>query len=251
MTGATVTFGACPSGHPGDRCQGTLLLAEKEGPIWVFRCDRCGYETGVPTTAINPDTTRKRRLEQTDIPHRFYGLRFEQDAYNRPALELVHSWLAGADENPVDRATSLLPAPALWGAPGRGKTHLLAAISARLVRELDLSVWFRSARQLLRGLQEFEDGTAERVWARATTVDVLALDDLGAQRGTEWRHDQLADLIDERYQRELPVLVATNYAPTAWEGVLDERTRSRLRGMTFSVELKGRDRRQNTDRREG
>lgn len=228
-------------------CQEPTLLDEPCGGIitveadedWLtYRCDRCGIERVRSARSGSQDQRRALRLEQAQIPDRFLGCRFDTTPDNEVAVTGVHDWIDKYDGTP-------LPAPALWGLAGRGKSHLLAAACTRLIRTRDVTGMFCTARGLLRDLQDF-NGAADRTWQRAVTVDVLALDDLGAQQGTDWRHDQLADLIDSRYQARLPILIATNYPPSQWPAVLDARTASRLTGMTFPLELRGGDRRQVT-----
>ena len=220
----------------GEVCGGTVSV-ERDGD-WLFtECDKCGVVRSRHVETADPELKRQLRLEQAGIPKRFIGVKFDQTRDNESALFMARAWIADVKKGDG------LPAPALWGPPGRGKSHLLAGIGIRLVKECDKRVLVRSARGLLRELQQFEDGAAQ-AWKRATTVDVLILDDVGAQQDTDWRQDQLADLVDARYEAELPIVLATNFAPKAWADVLDARTASRLRGMTFSVELRGPDRRQ-------
>lgn len=49
---------------------------------------------------------------------------------------------------------------------------------------------------------------------RAKIVAVLALDDLGRERPTPYAIEQLANLVEERYQRAAPVIVTSNYLTT-------------------------------------
>lgn len=227
----------CPEVDRLENVCGGLIAVEQVDDWLHFRCGACGVERVQHIQTADPAQKRQLRLEQASLPLRFLGLKFEEDETNRSTLSALRSWIADY------RKGERLPAPALYGHAGRGKSHLLTAVCTRLVRECDASVWFRPTRSLLRDLQDF-DGDAERAWKRAVTVDVLALDDFGAQQVTDWRHDQIADLVDGRYERELPVVLATNFAPKAWRDATDERTASRLRGMTFALELGGPDRRQ-------
>lgn len=222
--------------HQGKLCGGHMTSKTEDG--WVhYCCDRCGIERVRHIATADPEARKRIRLEQAGLPERFVGIDFDPSPENAQACEQVRQWVLGFKERP-------LPAPALWGEQGRGKTHLLTAICVRLIRERDAQVMFRSVRSLLRELQRFgNEVQVTEAWQRAKTVDVLALDDLGAQRVTDWRHEQLAELIDERYEADLPILVATNYQPEGWGQVLDERSVSRLAGMTFGVELRGVDRR--------
>lgn len=219
-----------------DICTGRVIVREQVGDLLHGECNKCGHEAAFPAHKADPQLRRKVRIDKAGIPEKFLGKKFEETPENRPALEAIRSWLACLEDG-------VLPAPALWGEVGRGKSHLLAAVCVRLIG-YDKAVMFTSTRALLRDLQQFDDRAVRGdAWKRATSVDVLALDDLGAQQFTDWRHDQIADLIEERYSQELPIIVATNFPPSQWEEMLDVRTASRLRGMTFPVELRGTDRR--------
>lgn len=228
-------LGSCGAFLTDRRCRGRVVAIEEVGSLIEGRCEECGTPAATPALKANPLVAHQRRIDRADIPRKFFGKQFERTDDNAAALQAARDWVDGFDASP-------LPAPALWGRAGRGKSHLLSAVCVKLIRDRHVNVWFRSTRGLLRDLQDF-DGNADQTWQRATTVKVLALDDLGAERGTEWRGDQLADLIDARYEAELPIVFATNYPPTAWGEVIDERTASRLRGMSFPIEVSGPDRR--------
>ena len=256
----TVLHDVCGSFLPTGRCQGRVLVSDElcSDRFIVGECESCGAEFAISTAKADPQVRRARLLERAGLPRRFVGVPFESDEHNKGALYQLRGFVADmagflAERRKWERlpgrererkpAPKCPPAPALWGEQGRGKTHALVALCVRLIREADASVLWFSSRGLLRALQDF-DGAARDAWQRALSVDVLALDDLGAQQQTDWRLDQLADLVDARYERDRPVLVATNFAPSMWPDMLDARTASRLRGMTFPVELRGRDRRQ-------
>jgi DNA replication protein DnaC len=46
-------------------------------------------------------------------------------------------------------------------------------------------------------------------------ASVLVLDDLGAERPTDWARDAIAALVQYRHTRDLPTVVTSNYAPAA------------------------------------
>jgi len=215
-------------------CRGAVTR-EVAGDWVYFRCEKCGVERAGHVNRFDRRGQRQASLERAGLPPAFFNKTFDGTPDNREARRIVREWLA-------QLGTGMLPAPALYGLNGRGKSHLLTAICERLINEHDKNVLFRSSRQLMRELTDFEN--RDRLWERLVSVDVLALDDVGAEQDTEWRFDQLADLLDEREQRELPVLVTTNFRPEAWSRRFGERTASRLRGMTLAVELGGSDRRQ-------
>jgi DNA replication protein DnaC len=223
---------------PERLCDGVVTDARDDDWI-MYTCDGCGTEWAKHVSKVDPGVRRQTKLEQAGLPAAFQGLKFEETEDNRPALFMLRAWLADCEKGDP------MPAPAVWGLPGRGKSHLLTAVCSRLIVEQDATVMFTSVRGLLRDLQRFEDEVKRgRVWERATTVPFLALDDVGAQRATDWRFEQFAELIDERYVNELPTLLATNLPRSQWSQTMDARTASRLAGMTFLTELKGPDRRQ-------
>jgi DNA replication protein DnaC len=223
----------------GSQCMGRILSLGQEGVLLEGECENpnCKAAHAIPIGKVKPEVLVARRLEQAELPARFLGLTFDEDDHNCDTLRTLREWIKDYSNGP-------LPAPALWGEPGRGKTHLLTLICIGLIRKYKAQVWFCSARSLTREMRDFDNERDN--WSKLVGVEVLVIDDLGAQRPTEWRNDLIAELVDSRYESERPILVASNLPPEAWveERAIDRRTESRLvTGMTFGLELKGPDRR--------
>ena len=80
------------------------------------------------------------------------------------------------------------------------------------------------------------------------TVDLLHLDDLGAEKQTDWVLEQLYSLVNERYEEERSIVVTTNLVDTAeLEQQIGRRTVSRLTEMTDQLPLFGADLRERYD----
>lgn len=132
----------------------------------------------------------------------------------------------------------------LYGSYGSGKTHLAMAIGNALI-DAAMSIYFAVVPDLLDKLQvaQFDGYGAgyERLTRQLRTVDVLILDDLGAEKTTEWRTMQLYLLVNERYQLNRPTIITSNLAPSSdrWE----PRLRSRLCDdvLVHSVNLQAAD----------
>ena len=104
-----------------------------------------------------------------------------------------------------------------------------------------------SAKQLLDSIREGFNGGDRDALRRAETVPLLALDDLGAERPTDWAIETLTGLIDARTAEGLPTIVTSNYSlgqlRELWGGMPGARIASRLGGACERIEVTGPDRR--------
>lgn len=134
----------------------------------------------------------------------------------------------------------------LHGLPGRGKTYA-AACAIRLAVLCGMSAKLVTAKGLLDAIKAEWDGGERGALLRAERYDLLALDDLGVERPTEWAMETLTGLIDARVSAGLPTIVTSNYSlgelRDRWGGMPGMRIASRLGGACERVELTGADRR--------
>lgn len=130
-----------------------------------------------------------------------------------------------------------------YGTHGIGKTHLAAAVTrAAVERKYVRSAMFVSVTALLGALRTQGD-EPQRVMARASNADLLVLDDLGAQRTTDWVREQLGQILDDRWSNRRPVICTSNHELGKYVDMLGERSLSRLLGMLELIELDGSDQR--------
>jgi len=100
----------------------------------------------------------------------------------------------------------------LQGPKGSGKSHHLEAI-VRHGLEAGLRCRYETASELLNRLQSTyrddsdDDLTGLLAWYHS--MHILALDEVGLQRATEWRREQLHTLIDYRLRHGSRLVVAT------------------------------------------
>ncbi len=127
----------------------------------------------------------------------------------------------------------------LLGNVGAGKTHAAVAL-AREAHDQHLGVLFRPALALLESLKP---GGDERAMDRATSCDLLILDDLGTQRQTDFSADRISLVLVTRYDNCLPTVVTSNLAPSDLERQVGERLWSRLFEESLRVKTAGADRR--------
>lgn len=127
----------------------------------------------------------------------------------------------------------------LLGNVGAGKTHAAVAL-ARRAHEEGKNLLFRPSVRLLDELRP--DGPAD-AYHRACTVDLLVLDDLGAERRTDWTADRISAVLVARYDDCLPTIVTSNLAPEALEQAVGARIYSRLYDDALRLKVAGDDRR--------
>ncbi len=159
----------------------------------------------------------------------------------------------------------------LTGDVGIGKTHLAVGILHALILEKGVRGLFCDYRDLLKRIQESYNplvATTElQILAPVFEAEVLILDELGAQKPTDWVWDTVALILNTRYNDKRTTLITTNYpnAPaalaqqrTAAPGNvmreetlgdrIGERMRSRLAEMCVEVKMRGNDFRQTVKR---
>jgi len=126
----------------------------------------------------------------------------------------------------------------LYGPVGSGKTGLAAA-SLRLATEQGYDGWFTTVPRLLQSQRDSFGDRGESPMAYALRIDVLLLDDLGAERPTGWAMEQLDDLIRERVAELRPTIVTSNFTLPEIAERLGARVADRLGGFCEFVHVPG------------
>jgi len=178
-----------------------------------------------------------RTLRQAGLPPRCMGFTLEMfpDRAN-PVLGQIADYLES-----WDGTRGLI----LTGGYGVGKTGLLAAALRALVTDhpslWDVPLHFALAADLLDLLRQgYEAGDAAQRLARVRSARLLALDDLGAEKPTEWVQERLLMIANHRYERLLPTWITTNYGLNGLAERIGERTVWRLAETCAVIEITGR-----------
>ncbi|MGQ0505691.1 MAG: ATP-binding protein [Myxococcaceae bacterium] len=123
----------------------------------------------------------------------------------------------------------------LSGTVGTGKTHLLCATLSHLMLEVGVPVQYVEISLLYatirRGFQEGKSGG--EIIEPLSKVEVLAIDELGKGRGSQFELETLDELIARRYNAGRTTLFATNYS------LAPEKKSVKVAGPRSSEELKG------------
>jgi DNA replication protein DnaC len=164
------------------------------------------------------------------IPAKYRGVSFERP----PVTQMNEIVVRRVREFTDEIESNLSSGRGLWffGGAGTGKTTLAMLVS-RMALEAGHSVAIYSLPKLLARIRRTYDAEAGEqsyieFFERLTGVDLLHLDDLGAENRTEWVIEQLYALVNERYEAKRSLVVTTNLEQTELEQQIGERVVSRL-----------------------
>lgn len=96
----------------------------------------------------------------------------------------------------------------LWGSVGTGKSYMAGCIANALLDKA-VSVHMTNFAKILNDLQAKYDRRNEYI-NYFCGFQLLIIDDLGVERGTEYGLEQLYNVIDSRYRTGKPFIVTTN-----------------------------------------
>src|SRR5215218_2000197 len=204
-------------------------------------CDGSGWILG-PEDVARPCECRERRMARrrargvaSAIPRKYRGVSLDRppvldmarDRARAPVYEAVKDFVEGIEER-LDSGQGLW----LIGDVGTGKTTLAMLVSKAAV-EAERTVAIYSLPRLLARIRRTYDAEAGEqsyleFFERLTSVDLLHVDDLGAEKRSDWVLEQLYAIVNERYETQRSMVVTTNLDQAALEEQIGPRTVSRL-----------------------
>lgn len=133
----------------------------------------------------------------------------------------------------------------LWGDVGTGKSFMASAIANRVI-DRGYSALVTDIGSIV-SLMESSFDDRRRNLDRILRYDLLVIDDLGAQRGSEYMMEHVYSVIDGRYRSGRPMVITTNFDADEikdkhdserWGRIID-----RILECCYPVEFKGKSRR--------
>ena len=174
-----------------------------------------------------------RRYKSVGIDQRFWMLpEFHVESGNKKAWEAVNEFIKEPGK------TGLF----LFGSAGTGKTHL----AVKAAQETKLDTKFIKMPKLLLQLRANFDGKGyenEQIIERLSKQELLVIDDLGAEKASDWVAETIYLLIDERYGRMLPTIITSNFSLSDLAGRVGDRVASRITEMCRVIEINTSDKR--------
>ena len=225
-------------GHKAKTCDvcGKPIETDKAYLIGMSRerwtrceCD-CERKKREASEARERDRERERRRVIRTFPSDAYGAMVFNGAARSDVL--VKAWrFAEGFELIRPTGCGLL----LHGCSGGGKTFAATCIANKVGRKTDkqgrykYNVLFLSVPELCKPGRWDNDPTE-----RIKSLDLLILDDMGAERGTEYAQDTLFRAVDAAYGAGVPMIVTTNcesFEGRTWSRVLDRCQAVKVNGI--------------------
>ena len=169
---------------------------------------------------------KARRLEAR-LPQRYRDVAFDRF----PVTEIDPSVVSQVRRFTRDVDTSLDEGRGIWffGDVGTGKTTLAMLVSkAALAAGRTCAIY--SLPRLLNVLRDAigNDESTLELLDRLNSVDLLHLDDVGAENSSDWVLEQLYSIINTRYEDQRSLVITTNLQPDELSEQIGERTVSRI-----------------------
>jgi DNA replication protein DnaC len=188
------------------------------------------------------------RLGDANIPKRYLHCTFDNfTAYNESLEQAVVKARHVADSFPASRGLLF------EGQPGVGKTHLAVAVLKQVIETAGVRGLFYDTRDLLRIIRSTYDPsirtTELEVLRPVMTADLLVLDDLGAEKTSEWVEETMNLIVNTRYNERRLTVFTSNYQdfpeelaePNSLIFRIGHRMRSRLHEMCEFLQMDGAD----------
>ena len=214
------------------------------GKDWI-----CGIGCACDTARKEEDD-RRDALEKIEMIRRdtFHGSQLADCTFDKDDLKAPeYSQMA------KDAAKELEEGIRKWilftGGTGVGKTFLTACICNYLI-DLGSTVHFTSIFAIERRLWRAED--KDEIYRSLNSYDILVIDDLGAERDTEYINGIVYDVINMRYESDKPMIITTNIPAAdliSPPNPAKKRIYSRIAEKSVVIEMEGKDRRLSTLRK--
>lgn len=205
----------------------------------MCRCERQEKEAYDGRLQFEEEQRRITYLRQLSLmDSRLKGVRFtnyQVTSENQKAFGIAKRYVEYFDEM-FSCGQGIL----FWGDVGTGKSYTAAAIANEILEKMQ-PVIMTSFIKLLDELSRFDNDSSEHV-SKLNLAKLLIVDDLGAERGTDFALEKVYDVIDSRYRSKKPIILTTNLDMAQMKNCSDVRYKriyDRIFEMCYPVKMDG------------
>lgn len=194
-------------------------------------CEKAQYEEELKQERLRKDREAVERLRDMSLmDEKFRDStfdRFKLTQDNTRQFKLCRRYATAFDEM-MGKNQGLL----FWGKPGTGKTYSAACIANYLLDNRQ-PVVMTSFVKLIAELQK-QQFDEESIIGNLNRAALLIIDDLGAERSTDYALERVYNIVDSRYRAKKPMLLTTNLSLAEMQSTTDIRY-ARIYDRVFEV----------------
>ncbi|MDD1607117.1 MAG: ATP-binding protein [Methylococcaceae bacterium] len=207
------------------------------GKIWST-CAKCAAEQKIIADRNREEKDNQdraniwlRRMGEAGIPERFRDRTLESyiasNAGQKRALAFMTKYAEQfAMVNEKGRSAILC------GMPGTGKTHLAVGVALHIMKTGKIAA-FTTVQRMIRRLKDSWRKDSEESESDVIGIlvypDLLIIDEIGVQFGSEFEKNFMFDLLNERYEKRKPTILLSNLTPSEIKVFLGDRVYDRLK----------------------
>lgn len=208
------------------------------GAVWS-RCPTCEADRKAADDAKKAEEDRQERANRwartvdcSGIPKRFKSRTLDTFVADSEGKKRAHGFAVKYASEFTTGAAESGKSALFVGKPGTGKTHLAAGIGLSAMASGHSVLFYTVMRAIRRVKDTWARGSEEKETDAVNALvlpDLLILDEVGVQFGSETEKNILFDVLNARYEQCKPCILLSNHSVDDVRAFLGERVFERLR----------------------
>lgn len=207
------------------------------GKIWS-KCQTCSKEMETERKRIEDEKSAHEkhrvwnmRLGEAGIPDRFVSRTLENYKATNTGQKVAWDFATSYAEQ-FDKVIETGRSAIFCGKPGTGKTHLAIGIALHVMAKGKCAMFTTVQRMMRRVKDTFRKDSQESesdVINLLVYPDLLIIDEIGVQFGSDFEKNLMFDILNERYENRRPTLLLSNLTVPEVKAFLGDRIYDRLK----------------------
>lgn len=218
-----------------------FVMGKEKNPYCLCECES------------KKENEEKQRLDKADYDRRIQHFKkigfpesdmqnrtFENDDMKNPKLTRIMQRYVEKFGELKKQGKGLI----LYGRCGTGKTYASCEVANALI-DKGVSVLVTNFSRLTNEIQGTYDGKQKYI-DRLNDFELLVIDDLGAERKSEYMQEMIYSIIDSRYRAGLPFIITTNMTMNELKNptiISNSRIYDRILERCYPIEVNGENKR--------